>query len=243
MLKPLLSLALSALLLPIAANAAVINIDYTGNVSFTEGTGFGYNIGDAVSGHVQIDFNKALGFNTPSANIANYYVADSQHDFISGYHTTARGKSADMVDIYDAAYEHEGAFEDGLSVSDSDSEFLLDEFYNYTSKFYSRYLNVVLPGVDWLDINNLLNLNVNINDPAALVASSGQVYNVFSAGIGSDYTVSADVAQFTFSSLKITASDTPVATPVPESNSFFLLMVAFAGLLVGRARNKASKRG
>lgn len=241
MIKPLLSLALSVLLFPVAANAAVINIDYTGYVSFTEGTGLGYNIGDAVSGHVQIDFNKALGFNTPSANIANYYVADNQHDFISGYHTSARGKSADMVDVYDAAYEYGSAFEDGLSVSDSDSEFLLDEFYNYTSKFYSRYLNVLLPGVDWLDINNLLNLNVNITDPAALVASSGQVYNVFAAGSGVDYTVSADVAQFTFSSLKITASDAPVAA-VPESNSLFLLMVAFAGLLVGRARNKASKR-
>jgi hypothetical protein len=242
MIKPLLSFVLSALLLPVAANAAVVNIDYTGNVSFIEGTGFGYNIGDAVSGHVQIDFNKALGFNTPSANIAHYYVADSQHDFISGYHTAPRGKSFDMVDVYDAAYEHDGAFEDGLNVSDTDSEFLEDEFSYYTNKFYSRYLNVLLPGVDWLDINNLLNLNININDPAALVASSGQVYNVFSAGIGSDYTVSADVAQFSFSSLKITASNTPVATAVPESNSLFLLMVAFAGLLVGRARNKASKR-
>src|SRR6187431_1133570 len=117
MIKPLLSFVLTALLLLVAANAAVINIDYTGNVSFTEGAGFGYNIGDAVSGHVQIDFNKALGFNAPSANIANYYVADDQHDFISGYHTASRGKSVDMVDVYDAAYEHEGVFEDGLSVS------------------------------------------------------------------------------------------------------------------------------
>ncbi|MDF3012512.1 MAG: hypothetical protein K0Q78_716 [Cellvibrio sp.] len=240
MIKPLLSLVLSTLLFPVAANAAVINIEYTGNISFTEGTGFGYNIGDAVGGHVQIDFNKALGFTTPSANIANYYAADDQHDFISGYHTAARGKSVDMVDVYDAAYEQGGAFEDGLSVSDSDSEFLLDEFYNYTSKFYSRYLTVLLPGVDWLDANALLNLNVDITDPAALVASSGQIYNVFATGNGTDYITSADVAQFTFSSLKITASDSPVA--VPETNTLWLLMVAFAGLLIGRARNKAPMR-
>ena len=241
MIKPLLSFALSALLLPVFAQAAVINIDYTGHVSFVEGTGLGYSLGDAVSGHVQIDFNKALGFNTPSANVANYYVADDQHDFISGYHTSARGKSVDMLDVYDASYEYAGAFEDVLNVSDSDSEFLLDEDYNFTSKFYSRYLTILLPGVDWLNINNLLGLNVNITDPTALLASSGQIYNVFAAGGGENYTTSADVAQFTFSSLKITASGAPVAT-VPESNSLFLLIVAFAGLLAGRARKKVFVR-
>ncbi len=242
MIKPLLSFALTALLFPLTASAAVINIEYTGHVSFTEGTGFGYSLGDAVSGHAQIDFNNALGFNAPAANVANYYAAPDQHDFISGYHTTARGNSADMVDVYDASYDNGGVFEDLLNVSDSDSVFLLDEEYNFTSKFYSRYLTILLPGIDWLNINNLLSLNVNITDPAALVASSGQIYNVFAAGNSMDYSVSADVAQFTFSSLKITASENPVPTAVPESNSLFLLMVAFAGLLVGRVRNKASTR-
>lgn len=245
MIKPLLSLALSALFFPAVVHAAVINIEYTGYVSVTEEAGMGYNIGDAIAGHVQIDFNKALGFNTPSDNVANYYAAADQHDFISGYHTTARGNSSDMVDIYDAAYEHEGIFEDSLFVSDSDLEFILDEYFNFTSNFYSMYVKVVLPGVDWLDMNNLQNLNVNITDPAVLAASRGQVYNVFAAGNADSYTVYADVAQFTFSSLKITTSGTQVTgsvTAVPEANTLLLLMVALAGLLVSGARHKIAIR-
>lgn len=242
MIKPLLSFALCALLVPVAAHAAVINIAYTGHVSFIEGTGLGYSIGDAVTGHVQIDLNKAMGFNTPADNVANYYVAADQHDLISGYHTTARGNSSDMVDVYDGAYEHEGSFDDFLYTSDTDTEFSLDEYFNFTSNVYSMYLKVLLPGVDWLDVNNLVNLNVDITDSAALAASSGQIYNIFAAGRFMDYTVHADVAQFTFNSLQITASDTPstgAITKVPETNSLWLLMVAFVGLLAGRSRHKS----
>lgn len=237
MMKPLLSFGLSTLFFPAIVNAAVINIDYTGRVSSIEGTGLGYAIGDAVTGHVQIDLDKALGVNIPADNIAHYYVATDQHDLISGYHTGTRGTSADFVEVYDAAYEHEAGLEDHLYTSDSDSEFLLDEYYNFTSNFYSSYLKVLLPGVDWLDINNLLDLNVDITDAAALAASSGQMYNIFAAGNSTAYTVHADVAQFTFSSLKITAS--PATTQVPESSSLWLLMLACAGLLAGRIGNKA----
>jgi len=238
MIKPLLSLALSALFFPAVVHAAVINIEYTGYVSVTEGAGMGYNLGDAIAGHVQIDFNKALGFNTPSDNVANYYTAAEQHDFISGYHATERGRSFDMVDVYDATHEHEGTFEDYLYTSDTDSEFILDDYFNFTSNVYSMYLMVLLPGIDWLDINNLQNLNVNITDPAVLAASRGQVYNVFAAGNADSYTVYADVAQFTFSSLKITTND----VAVPEANTLLLLMVAFAGLLLSSARKKIATR-
>lgn len=245
MIKPLLSFALSVFLVPVAAHAAVIKIAYTGHVSFIEGTGLGYSIGDTITGNVQIDLNKALGFNTPAENIANYYVVADQHDLISGYHTAARGNSSDMVDVYDGAYEHEGNLDDYLYASDTDTEFLLDEDFNFTSDVYSMYLKILLPGVDWLDINNLLNVNVDITDSAALAASSGQVYDIFAAGRFMDYTVHADVAQFTLSSLQITASDTPSTGPittVPETNSLWLLMVAFAGLLAEGLRSKAAIR-
>ena len=194
MIKPLLSFALAAVLFPSVASAAVININYTGYISATEGSGLGYGIGDVVSGHIQVDLTKALGIDSPSANVATYYSGDDEHNMISGYHPGAVGKSADMVEVNDAAYEHNGAFEDFLKVSDSDSVFILDPAFNYTSSFYSFYLEVLLSGVDWLSGNNLNNVNLNIADTAALSASRGQMYNVFANGNGTTYDVHADVA-------------------------------------------------
>ena len=240
MIKPLLSFALAAVLFPSIASAAVININYTGYVSGTEGNGLGHTVGEAVSGQVQIDLTKVLGVNTPSANVANYYAADDQHDFITGYHSAAIGKSVDFVDVNDAAYEYNGAFEDFLKVSDSDSEFILDSAFNYTSNFYSFYLEVLLPGVDWLYGTDLNNVNLDITDTTALAASRGQKYNVFANGSSAGYTVHADVAYIAFNSLKITTV-TGVQTPpaaVPESSSFVLLMVTLVGLWAGRKRKK-----
>ncbi len=240
MIKPLLSFALAAVLFPSIASAAVININYTGYVSGTEGNGLGHSVGELVSGHVKIDLTKALGVNTPSANVANYYAADDEHNLISGYHSSAIGKSVDFVDVNDAAYEYNGAFEDFLKVSDSDSEFIQDSAFNYTSNFYSFYLEVLLPGVDWLSGTGLDNLNLDITDAAALAASRGQKYNVFANGSSAGYNVHADVAYITFDSLKITSVTGSQTEPakVPESNAFGLLMVALLGLWVGRQRQR-----
>lgn len=236
MIKPLLSFALAAVLFPSIASAAVININYTGYVSGTEGNGLGYSVGDAVSGHVQIDLTKVLGINAPSANVASYYAADDQHDLISGYHSSAIGKSADFVDVNDAAYEYNGAFEDFLKVSDSDSEFILDAAFNYTSNFYSFYLEVLLPGVDWLSGTSLQNLNLNLSDTTALAASRAQMYNVFARGNGTTYDVHADVAFIAFNTLQITSAPGQNPVNVPESNALVLFMLAFAGLFTRRLR-------
>lgn len=244
MIKPLLSLALSALFFPVVVHAAVINIDYTGYVSATEGAGLGYNIGDTVTGQVQIDLSKGLGTIAPSGNVVDYYAAEDQHDLISGYHPTMRGKSADLISIQDKAYEYGAAYEDFLKVSDSDSEFLLDSDFNFISNFYSFYLEVLLPGIDWLDLNSLQNLNVDITDPALLASSRAQRYNVFASGNASDYSVYADVALITLSSLRISAIDSPQhnsVTAVPEGNSLGLLIIGLAGLLLIRSRDKVAE--
>ncbi|HEY8939081.1 MAG TPA: hypothetical protein VIM59_02785 [Cellvibrio sp.] len=237
MIKPLLSFALAAVLFPSIASAAVININYTGYVSGTEGNGLGHSVGELVSGHVKIDLTKALGVNTPSANVANYYAADDEHNLISGYHSSAIGKSADFVDVNDAAYEYNGAFEDFLKVSDSDSEFILDSAFNYTSNFYSFYLELIFPGIDWFSGNDLQGVNLNITDATALTASRAQMYNVFAIGNGTNYTVQADVAYISLNSLRITSTTGPQVVPVvnvPESNIALLLIIALAGLCAGR---------
>lgn len=238
MMKSLLSFGLSALFFPAVVNAAIINIGYTGYVSATEGAGLGYSIGDTVTGHLQIDLNKALSIGTPSGNTAAYYAAVDQHELISGYHSSVRGNSSDMVDFYDAAHEFGGTYEDLLKVSDSDAEFLLDAAYNFTSNFYSFYLEVLLPGLDWLDLNSLHSLSLNITDPALLAASRAQMYNVFASGNAADYSVYADVAVITLASLTINTAGHS-ATSVPETNSVWLLLVAITGLLVSRSRNTA----
>lgn len=245
MMKRLLSFGLSALFFPAVVDAAIININYTGYVSATEGAGLGYTVGDGVTGHIQIDLSKALGVTAQSGNVANYYTASDQHNLISGYHTGERGNSADTVDFYDAAHEYGATYEDLLKVSDSDSEFLLDANYNFTSNFYSFYLEVLLPGIDWLDINSLQNMNINITDPALLAASRAQMYNVFASGNASNYSVYADVAYITLGSLTVSATDTPednIVTTVPETSSLWLLIVGIAGLLLGCSRSKASMR-
>lgn len=247
MIKPLLSFALAAVLFPSVASAAIISINYTGYISATEGSGLGYGVGESVAGSVQVDLTNALSINPPSSNVANYFAAANDHDLISGYHAGAVGNSADMVDVNDASYEYNGIFEDFLKVSDSDSEFILDSAFNFTSNFYSFYLEVLLPGIDWLSGNDLSNVNVDINDATALASSRAQMYNVFAAGNAANYSVHADVAYITLSSLQITTLAVPQAnaiTNVPESNGLILFMLVLTGLWVGRSRQgKAPKVG
>lgn len=252
MIKPLLSFALSALLFPVVAHAAVINIDYTGYVSATEGAGMGYNIGDAVNGHLQVDLTKVpqTDTNPPAGNYAANYVAyyapENEHDVISGYHTQAVGKSADFLEVIDDGYLHNGTVEDFLKVSDSDSEFILDADFNFTANnFYSFYLEVLLPGFDWFSGSNLENVNLYITDATVLTNSFAQMYNVFVTGNTTNYNVQPDVARITLDSLHITAVDVPQVTStanVPESNALVLFILALAGVWIGRARNKAAIR-
>jgi hypothetical protein len=46
-------------LMPMFANAAVINIEYTGHVDWLTGSGLGHSLGDSISGIAQIDLSKA----------------------------------------------------------------------------------------------------------------------------------------------------------------------------------------
>lgn len=245
MIKPLLSFALSALLFPITASAAVININYSGHVSSTEGSALGYSIGDAVTGHLQVDLGKVpyTDSNPPpgnyAANYVAYYAPENEHNVISGYHTDEVGKSADFLEVVDNGYLHNGALEDFFKVSDSDSEFMLDADFNFVSNFYSFYLEVLLPGIDWFSGSNLENANIYITDPTILANSFAQMYNVFAAGNSTNYTVQADVARISLDSLQITAIDVPQVNStatVPESNALVLLMLAFVGVWAGRQR-------
>jgi hypothetical protein len=48
-------LAIAFLSLPLSVNAAIIDIEYSGYVSGTEGNGLGFNSGDTVNGTLRID--------------------------------------------------------------------------------------------------------------------------------------------------------------------------------------------
>lgn len=229
MIKPILSLALTALLLPGLAKADIINIEYTGYVSAIEGTGLGYNPGDSVHGTVKIDLSKSAGFNVISDNARSYYAPGNEHDLITGFHPEDRGNSADFLEIYDSAYEYNGGYEDFLKVSDSDSVFILNPDFSFISKFYSFYLELLLPGINWLDIGNLSATTFSNADPSVLLSSRAQIYNVFATGTAGNENVIADVAHIRFESLNISA------VSVPESSSALLLLLAVIGLAMKRS--------
>jgi hypothetical protein len=228
MIKPILSFALTALLLPGLAKADIINIDYTGYVSAIEGTGLGYSLGDSVHGTVKIDLSKSAGFNVISDTARSYYAPADEHDLITGFHSQTRGNSADFLEIYDSAYEHNGGYEDFLKVSDSDSVFILNPDFSFDSKFYSFYVELLFPGINWLDINNLSATTFSSADSSALLSSRAQIYNVFAIGTVENTNVIADVAHVRFESLTVSA------VSVPETNSAWLLLLSIVGLLVKR---------
>ena len=61
MIKCIGLLAVALLGAPLVAQAAIIEIDYSGRINYTQGTGLGYNQGDSVSGKLRVDLSKSIG--------------------------------------------------------------------------------------------------------------------------------------------------------------------------------------
>src|SRR5262245_9467102 len=56
---------------PLAANAAVIRIDYSGTVTFIQGDGLGYSVNDTIAGSILIDTDLASPPDTSASSSAS----------------------------------------------------------------------------------------------------------------------------------------------------------------------------
>lgn len=209
------------LLIPVSANAAVINIEYTGHVDWLTGTGLGYNLGDSISGTAQIDLSKvgSVSFD----GVKTRYDSLGGHDLVvTGYTNPADGYGIDFINVFNNTHEVNGVFEDRIEIMDATNSF---DSATGTSFFNSLQLYFSFQGTDWLTSDSIAGLNIDTNEPVFLGPSFG--VKVFSRSVQNqfgEFEYFSDTASFMFDSLKIST------VSVPESGSFVLMLLGALGL-------------
>jgi hypothetical protein len=216
----------SLIFLPISAVAAVINIEYSGYVTWLEGSGVGYQLGDSVSGSVQIDTSKSWGDLSPDADKARYDAIGDPTLVDSISANPVDGYPIDFIEIYnDSHLSYSGIFEDYIAVVDGG----LSSDSTGASFFKSLQLYFIFQGVDWLTSDSIDHLNIKSTDPVFIGPSFGVV--VFSKSIqnaSGEFEYFTDVAGFAFDSINIKPAN------VNESGSLMLLLIGAFGLMLRR---------
>ncbi len=230
MIKYLGLLAISLLIFPLVSQAAVIDISYSGYVSGIEGNGLGYKTGDSISGALRIDTSFAAGDIWSETNKARYEAGYNQHNLVTGYHSSNTGSSVDFVEIYnDSRSNYMGGFEDFLSVSDSNSEFIFTSANTYISNFFSLQLQFAFQGIDWITNTSLNNIDLTVNNLVTMGPSWGVMTNNYSTGdFNGNFSGYSDSAFLNFTSVSIKSIN------VNETNSLILMLAIAAGLLARR---------
>lgn len=86
------------LLIPFHVSAHLYKVEYSGTINTVHHGGFGYAIGDKVSGALTIDFSKAVD-KDPTENNARFH-SPTNDNFISGFHPHGEN-SEDLLIIND----------------------------------------------------------------------------------------------------------------------------------------------
>jgi hypothetical protein len=91
--------------LPLAAEAAIIQVDYTGTINSIAGTGLGYSLGEAISGGFYVDSNAPALIQiltSPNEDVAFYFGLDQQ--LVQGGHLSIDpgDSSLDTVVVIDS---------------------------------------------------------------------------------------------------------------------------------------------
>lgn len=209
------------LLMPMFANAAAINIEYTGHVDWLTGSGLGHSLGDSISGTVQIDLSKtgSVWFD----GVKTRYDSLGNHDLVvTGYTNPADGYGLDFVNVFNNTHQVNGLFEDRVEIMDATNGF---DSASGTGFFNSLQLYFSFQGTDWLTSDSIAGLNIDSSEPVFLGPSFG--VKVFSRSVQNqfgEFEYFTDTASFMFDSLKISTIS------VPESGSFFLMLLGVLGL-------------
>lgn len=191
---------------PLYAFSAVINIEYSARISSTSGDGFGYSIGDMVSGSAVIDLSKIEGHNFELDNeIWVYGAASGSLVRSSNYKGGAVGDTINMVRIIDQA--------------EPIYDFLdLSEVLSVSGPFLDSFqLGFYLEGLDWITGTSGNNIKLIVNDPALLSQSFGR----FTTFDSTDWSV-VNSAFFSLESVSV------ISASVPEPTPLALLLVALA---------------
>lgn len=204
---------------PLSAMAAVINIEYTGHINYSELASYSY--GQQVSGNVQVDLSKSNGDELPEDYKA-LYTSWTNHDLVSGHFSDDIGFSGDRIELFNNSNEkYSGNYVDYLGTVDAMIEFLADGSWAYNT----MQLNLGLAGLDWIKNDSLDIHNIFVNDASVFDGSFG----VFLSGWGSynsdgELQLGSTSAHFTFDSLKITSAS------VSEPSALLLLLMGLAGI-------------
>lgn len=216
MLRNFMLVFASFVCLPLTSVAAVIDIEYSGHVIWLGGSGFGHQLGDNISGAVQIDTAKSWGDVLPEADKARYssidpaLVTSSLADLGSGY-------PVDSIEIYNGSHvDYYGALEDYVAILDGN----VSSDSTGASLFKSLQLYFIFQGTDWLTSDSIDNLNINSSDPVFMGPSFGVL-------LFSESTQTNEVG------FKLDSVNIRPAT-VSESGSLMLLVMGMLGLLIRR---------
>ncbi len=198
--------------LPMSAFSSIINVEYSGHISSTSGDGFGYNIGDVVSGTAVIDLSKIEGNNFELTDgIWVYGAASGSLVKSSNYIGDDVGDTINMVRIFDESATNHDFFDfsEVLSVKGS----LSDSFQ----------LGFLFDGLDWITGTSGENINLVTEDAALLSQSSGGFvrFDMTNWSLVSS-------ASFQLDSAKILSANVPEPTP------FVLLSVGLIGIVLRR---------
>lgn len=213
-----------ALLAPMATQAAIIEIDYSGRINYTQGSGLGYNLGDTVSGKLRVDLSKSIGNVSVTPERFSHHTPLT-HDMVTGYLPANTGQPMDFVDIYNNSYStYDGRLVDYLGIFDGTREILANGEDSLTSQLQ---LSFNFNGIDWIKSYSLANLNIAIQDAFTLSPSFGAIANYLrQKNDYGQFEYINDVAYFRFDSVKI--------SQVSEPGSIALLLLGALGLAVRR---------
>ena len=203
---------------PLAAKATLYEFEYTGQISYLSGGGFGYHLNDNVSGAFTFDLAKSNGDIWEEDYIVDYYSKNNA-DFVKGYQTENLGQNLDNVLVYDGAEADHSIPRLDAGITITDANYV--DYGSSGSRTYGMEVNIAIEDFDWLTSGKINAFSFGDSDQLAS-GSSGIYYDMRFAKDGSNG-VQSEYAGFRLSSAKLSLVD------VPEPSALLLL---FSGGLV-----------
>ncbi len=202
--------------LPIAASAAIVNIEYTAHIYNTTGDGLGYQNGDSISGSYVIDISKAEGKYADSPTEVWYFGSLWSGLLQSNFATPVIYGYQDHVRVI-----NDPSRNDQILLSK-----VLNAFGPSGAVMETLGISFEFNGLDWISDLDLNNINFVSNEGGW---SNGS-FDRWSIDLNASNWVITDSANFWLDSLTITSTPASVPEPAP----LVLLVIAMVALFIRR---------